>query len=118
MTTPSWMCPHCGKRPVTELGATSCEECAKPVATVEVSDDRHVEAIVSAKMKLAESEKSTAFKVKDPALAVALALQGILTVQIELLESQPDALDFSLPEMLGSPPEPPDAPMGPRPWGQ
>jgi hypothetical protein len=98
------MCPRCGKRPVTELGATSCEECAKPVET---QDDRHVEAIVLAKTLLKKSleTKSTAD------FRIAYALQGILAVQIELLESQPDPYDFIMPE------QPPEPPLGPRPWG-
>jgi hypothetical protein len=98
----TWMCPRCGKRPVTELGATSCEECAKPVET---QDDRHVGAIVLAKTLLKQSIEG------PPDKQIALALQGILTVQIELLESQPDPYDFIMPE------QPPEPPLGPRPWG-
>lgn len=106
--TASWMCPHCGQRPVTELGATSCEECAKPVETS--ADDRHVEAIVSAKMLLQKSIEHSG----PPELRMVYALQGLLTVQIELLESQPDAEGFDF-NFMQPPPEPP---MGPQPWGQ
>ena len=110
MTAPpgnEWMCQQCRKRPVTERGATTCDRCAEQPEPPEVSaDDRHVEAIANAKTLLTASTKAPNMP------AIALALQGILTVQIELLESQPDMgeYSFALPE------QGPQPQMGPQPW--
>lgn len=116
MTAPpgnEWMCQHCRKRPVIERGATTCDRCAEqPEPQQDSADDRHVEAIATAKGLLKESGKVFMNSVNGEIKAVALALQGILTVQIELLESQPDMgeYSFALPE------QGPEPQMGPQPW--
>jgi len=108
MTTPPdpWMCQQCQHNPVPTLGEKLCQQCA-------ADGDQPDAAIVAAKGFLERATKATAHKNKEPMLAIALALQGILTIQIAQAETVSVGGEYMMPLIL---PET-EPGIGPKTWG-